>query len=107
MKISFTKINLLTIGLLGVLALHFGEVAIRFPCNHTNALLFSYVDCAFAIAVFEVAYSIFKREFCVTFWLIFLLSFSIPYIEDKCNILLSYETWISRGMPDWGHIGEK
>ena len=104
MKIKFTRINLLSLELLGVLLLHFGEIAVRFPCNHTNALLFNYRDCIIALVVFEIVYLVLKREICLTFWLIFMFSFAIPIVEDKCNILIHYETWISRGMPSWGHV---
>ena len=103
MKIKFTRINLISLELIGVILLHLGEIMVRFPCNHTNALMFSYGDCILALAIFEIVYSIFKREVCLTFWLIFMFSFVIPIVENKCNILISYETWINRGMPNWGH----
>jgi hypothetical protein len=103
MKIKFTRINLIAIELIGVLLLHLSEIAVRFPCNHTNALMFNYRDCILALAIFEIAYSVFKREVCATFWLILMFAFAIPIFEDKCNILIPYETWINRGMPDWGH----
>lgn len=104
MKIKFTRINLIAIELIGVLLLHLGEIVVRFPCNHTNALMFNYRDCILALAIFELACSVFKRVVCVTFWLILMFSFAIPIFEDKCNILIPYETWISRGMPGWGHL---
>ena len=103
MKIKFTRINLIALELLGVILLHLGEIAVRFPCNHTAALMFNYRDCILALAIFEIVHSVFKREFCLTFWLIFMFSFVIPIVEDKCNILIPYESWISRGMPNWGH----
>lgn len=103
MKIKFTRINLIAVELIGVLLLHLGEIVVRFPCNHANALMFNYRDCIFALAIFEIACSVFKREICLIFWLIFMSSFAIPIVEDKCNILIPYETWISRGMPSWGH----
>ena len=102
MKIKFTRINLISQELLCVILLHLGEIAVRFPCNHTNALMFNYRDCIFALAIFEIGYSVFKREFCLTFGIIVMFSFVSPIVEDKCNILVPYETWISRGMPYWG-----
>ena len=102
MKIKLSKINIVTVELIGILLLHIGEIALRFPCNHANALMFHYRDCIFAMLLFEIGHSVFKREICLAFWLIFLLSFLVPTIEDKCNILVSYDTWISRGMPEWG-----
>ena len=105
MKIRFTKRNLLTIVLVGVLLLHIAELVIRFPCNHANKLIFSYRDCIYALLLFEIIYSLFKKELCIAFWIVFSLSFAIPIVEDKFNILVTYETWTSRGMPDWGHYG--
>jgi len=104
MKVRFTRINILVYELLGVLAIHLGEIVIRFPCNHTNSLMFNYRDCIFALALFEITYSAIRREICLVFWLVFSLSFSFPIIEDKCNILIPYETWVGRGMPDWGQF---
>lgn len=102
MKIRFTKRNIIVIELIGVLLLHTAELVIRFPCNHTNKLMFCYRDCICALAIFELIYSFVKREVCVTFWIILTLSFTIPTIENKFNILVPYDTWTSRGMPDWG-----
>lgn len=105
MKIRFSKQNIIMIELLGVLLLHILELVFRFPCNHANKLLFCYRDCIYALALFEIIFSVFKRELCITFWIVFSLSFAIPYFEDRFNILVTYETWISRGMPDWGCYG--
>ena len=102
MKIRFVKRNLIVMELFGVLLMHVGELVIRFPCNHANKLMFCYWDCIYALMFFEIIHSLFKKEICIAFWITFSLSFAIPIIEDKCNILVSYETWASRGMPDWG-----
>ena len=103
MKIRFTKRNLMMMELVGVLLLHIAELAIRFPFNHANKLMFNYRDCIFALLFFEIIHSLLKKELCITFWIIFCLSFAIPFVEDKFNILVTYEIWTSRGMPDWGH----
>ncbi len=105
MAIRFVKRNLLMMELVGVLLLHMAELAIRFPCNHADKLIFCYRDCVYVLAFFEIMYSLFKKELCIAFWIIFSLSFTIPMIEDKFNILVTYETWTNRGMPDWGHYG--
>ena len=102
MRIRFTKINIMTVELLGALLLHFGEIAVRFPCNHADVLMFEYRDCLFALLIFEIVYSIFKREVCIAFWLTLIFAISIPAIENKYNILITYENWINRGMPKWG-----
>ena len=107
MKILFTKRNIIVMELIGVLLLHLAELVIRFPCNHTNKLMFCYRDCICALAIFEILYSFCKREVCVTFWIILILSFAIPIFEDKFNILVTYETWTSRGMPEWGEYCTK
>lgn len=39
------------------------------------------------------------------FWFIFALVLSMPFIEDKLNIMMPYETWVERGMPGWGTAG--
>ena len=105
MKVRFAKRNLILIALLGVLLLHIAELAIRFPCNHANKLMLCYQDCIYALVLFEILHSFLKREICIAVWIVFSLSFVIPIIEDKFNILVSYEIWTSRGMPDWGHYG--
>lgn len=102
MKIRFVKRNLIMMELVGVLLLHTVELIIRFPCNHANRLMFCYRDCVFALMLFEIMYSLVKRELCIAFWIVFSLSFAIPIVEDKLNILVTYETWTSRGMPNWG-----
>lgn len=105
MKLRFTKTDIIFFELIGVLLLHVGELAIRFPCNHTNSLMFSYRDCVFSLAIFEFVYSFFKREICVSFWLLFVILLFFPMFEDFFNIMISYETWISRGMPSFGTVG--
>ena len=66
--------------------------------------MFCYRDCICALAIFEIIYSFVKREVCVTFWIILTLSFTIPTIENKFNILVTYDTWTTRGMPEWGEF---
>lgn len=103
MDIRLAKNNIIMLELIGVLILHLFELVIRYPCNHTNALMFCYKDCVYALALFEIIYSFARKEICILFWVVFSLSFTIPVVEDKCNILIPYDTWTSRGMPDWGH----
>lgn len=98
------KVDFVTFEAVGVLLLHIGELAVRFPCNHTDRLFFAYADCLCALAVFEFLYSILKRELCPLFWLIFACSFLIPGMERHLCILMPYEDWIARGMPSWGSI---
>ena len=90
MKRALYKIDILTLELIGVLILH------------TGALFFQYRDCILALALFEIIYSVRKKTICVIFWLLFLFALGIPFVEDKFNILLLYDTWIERGMPEWG-----
>ncbi len=84
------------------LLVHVGEIAIRFPCNHANKLMFQYEYFVAGLTLLEVVLSVLSRKICVLFWLLLIASFSIPVIEDKCNIMVPYETWADRGMPDWG-----
>jgi hypothetical protein len=102
MKRALYKIDILTLELIGFLILHLGEIVMRFPCNHTGALFFQYRDCILALALFEIIYSVRKKTICVIFWLLFLFALGIPFVEDKFNILLLYDTWIERGIPEWG-----
>ena len=104
MQLKICKINIFFWELVGTLALHAGELVIRFPCNHADRLAFSYKDCMAALALFEIVNALVKKEICVLFWVLFVLAFIIPTIEDKCNILVSYEVWTERGMPDWGQM---
>ena len=103
MRIRRIRINLLAIILIAVVLLHLVELGVRFPCNHAVNLTFCYRDCIIVLALFETVYSILKREICVVFWIVFAFSFLFPVVEDKYNIFISYETWVSRGMPEWGH----
>ena len=96
------KFNMLATCLLAVIMLHVGELAFRFPCNHADAPVFPYSYFAYALALVELIYSIIKRKVSVTFWIVFALSLACPIIEDRCNIFVSYDTWIERGMPEWG-----
>lgn len=104
MNVSFVKCDLITAELAVTLLLHIGELLIRFPCNHADVLMFNYRACVFMLALFEIGYSIYKRQVCPLFWTLFALSFTFPIIEDHFNILIPYTTWINRGMPDWGCI---
>ena len=105
MKVCLRKYNIIFMELIGVLLLHLCELIVRFPCNHANSLMFNYRDCILALVIFEVIYSVCKREFCIMFWVVFALSFALPIVEDRFNILISYDVWTSRGMPEWGHYG--
>ena len=104
MKIKFRRFDVFTLELIGVLSLHIAELAIRFPCNHADHVMFSYGDCLAVIGLFGMVNTVMKREICPAFWLILTASLFIPLLENKCNILLPYETWIERGMPDWGTV---
>lgn len=102
MNIKFTKTNIIFYELLGVLLLHLGEIILRFPCNHTDGIFFDFRPCVGVLALFEVVYSIRKREICILFWIVYSLTFTIPVIEHNFNILVPYEVWADRGMPSWG-----
>lgn len=102
MTIAKQKLDILAKELLGVLLLHTGELILRFPCNHADHLMFAYRDCIFSLAVFELFISACKREFHIWFWIILAAALALPHFEDRYNILVPYDTWTSRGMPNWG-----
>jgi ABC-type transport system involved in multi-copper enzyme maturation permease subunit len=90
---------------LGILALAI-EVAVRYPDNHASGVwgYAVYFSCILLLALYL---SIFKsRE-----W-VFLLAASVAlllvvYACDRWNIMVSYETWIERGMPSFGQWTDK
>ena len=106
MKSGPTYSSLMVKLLVVVVAIHACELFARFPCNHTNNLMFPYRYCAFVLGLFEVIRTLILRNANFVFWLIIALVFSMPFIEDKLNVMMPYETWIERGMPGWGAIGQ-
>ena len=106
MKSVPTHSNLMVKLLFVVVAIHACELFARFPCNHANELIFPYTYCAFALGLFEVIRTLIQRNANFVFWLVVALVFSMPFIEDKLNIMIPYETWIERGMPGWGAVGQ-
>lgn len=105
MKSGLTYSNLMVRLLVVVVAIHACELFARFPCNHADNLIFSYWYCAFALGLFEMIRTLVHRNVNFVFWFIFALVLSMPFIEDKLNIMMPYETWVERGMPGWGTAG--
>lgn len=94
--------NLMVKVLVMVVATHACEIFARFPCNHADNLIFPYKYCVFALGLCEAIRTLIKRDVSFIFWLVFVLAIGMPFIEDKLNIMMPYETWIERGMPEWG-----
>lgn len=91
--------------MLTILGTHFIELLLRFPCNHANVLKFPYRNCIIAVIIIEIIIMCRYRHFCPSVWILFVLSFFIPTVEDRYNILLPYTEWAQRGMPEWGERG--
>jgi len=75
-----------------------------FPCNHWNyeiRWLYAIVLCDIP-AVVVVGLSAGGRP--ARAWVLLVLSsvmlFAVIAVVDRCNLLVNYEVWVSRGMPD-------
>ena len=103
MKSKVAKFGLCSICLLCVLFLHTCELAVRYPCNHADTFKFQYADIAIILSAVEIILSVKRRKVIIAFWLLLGVLLALPKIEYRYNILVPYETWIDRGMPEWGH----
>lgn len=80
-----------------------GIICVRYPSNHGEGTGVYWCGLLFvtALNLFEM-----KSGKDIS-WLRILLIFSfglILIVCDQFNILVEYETWIARGMPNWGHF---
>ena len=85
-----------------LLLLMCGEIAFRYPCNHgAGFYCYLYPVCGL-LAVSFVHGGLFKGSkvgICVP-----LLCLMLILCSDWFNVYVDYNTWVKRGMPDWGHI---
>jgi hypothetical protein len=80
----------------------FGLILIRYPGNHgSNAYEFmlSYL----VIFLLLIIYLVMKRVLFYRILLLFcLLGMGVCFYAEDFNVMLTYEQWIEKDMPDWG-----
>ncbi len=85
----------------GLLLLICGEIVFRYPCNHgAGFYCYLYPVCGLLVILFVQGF-LFKWSkigICVS-----LLCLMLILCSDWFNVYVDYNTWIKRGMPDWGH----
>ena len=77
-----------------------GELFFRYPCNHGGGF-WGYI---YIITIFILLNMVTLFRFTVSRigLLISLLCLLLLFLSDYLNMYLSYDTWVERGMPDWG-----
>ena len=73
------------------------EIVLRYPCNHGN----NFYAHAAILALFLLLSLINFKKNAVVFFISVIGLFSI-LIANHYNIAVDYDTWIERGMPEWG-----
>ena len=77
------------------------EVWLKYPSNHGGSA-FEYAETGFVALFVNVVYMIFSRRLAICRILVLASFFALLYVCDRFNVLVQYEEWIARGMPDWG-----
>lgn len=77
------------------------EVWLKYPSNHGGSA-FDYAETGFVALLVNVVYMFCSRRLAVCRILAIAFFFVLLYVCDRFNVLVQYEEWIARGMPDWG-----
>lgn len=79
-----------------------GEIIFRYPCNHgAGFYCYLYPVCGLIVVSFVYGFPLngSKAGICLS-----LLCLILILCADWFNVYVDYDTWISRGMPNWGHL---
>ena len=77
------------------------EVWLKYPSNHGGSA-FEYANIGFFSLFVNLVYMISSRRLAICRILAFACFFALLYACDKFNVLVHYDEWIARGMPEWG-----
>jgi hypothetical protein len=89
---------------LGLIAM-IGLIWLRYPDNHgAGPILFRWF---FAILfIMSGCHWFFAAKPPVTVMSCALIGFALTWIVDHRNIMVDYDEWIRRGMPEWGQVSK-
>lgn len=82
------------------------KVVDHYPHNHGYSVA-AFVYGFLLIGLVSITFSIFKRQRWLGYLTVLLVSMVICFLCDRFNIIVSYETWTSRGLPEWGVFSER
>ena len=88
------------------LAIHVCEIAARYPCNHTDNLYYPYIKASLVLLFAEVIVCSRRKTVVIPSVFFVFAAVLISHFENHYNIMTDYDTWINRGMPNWGEEGE-
>ena len=90
-----------TLVLIVPFALLMAEVLVKYPSNHGGGTVL-HVALGGLATVINVVYMVCARR--LTFIRIGILALFalLLYACDRYNVLITYEDWVERGMPEWG-----
>ena len=77
------------------------EVWVKYPDNHGGGPMFYIVLGAIALVI-NICYMILTKRFAPIRMVMIGLFAILLYACDRFNILVEYDRWGSRGLPDWG-----
>ena len=77
-----------------------GEIVFRYPCNH-GAGFYCYLPVVCVLIVVSFVYGFLMKGSKIGIY-ISLACIVLILCSDWFNMYVDYNTWISRGMPDWG-----
>lgn len=98
--VGMKRYSLIVLGLVCTLwAYVFGRILICYPCNHGLRAMdlipyFSVLACSSVVSI----WSVFRTSFLAL--VISVAGFVAMPLLDEYNVMVSYEEWTSRGMPD-------
>ncbi len=76
------------------------EIAFRYPCNHgAGFYCYLYLACGLVVASFAYGFGLKESKVGIVLSLLCLM---LIICSDWFNIYVDYNTWIRRGMPNWG-----
>lgn len=77
------------------------DVAVHYPCNHGGGIG-GYFACMAGLMLIAAAWNALNRKIQWRFWLGLGAFGVLLVLVDVFNVMLPYEEWIARGMPEWG-----
>ena len=77
-----------------------GEIVFRYPCNHgAGFYCYLYLVCGLIAVSFVNGFLLKGSKIGIYLSLLCLM---LILCSDWFNVYVDYDTWTSRGMPDWG-----
>lgn len=101
--IYFSKIILFVVSLITIWMSTM--IIVRYPSNHGEGVGMYACFFIFVFVISVICYAFQRNGYAITSLIIATLGVIFVWVADRKNIMVDYDNWIKRGMPEWGEIG--